>query len=556
MIREPGGVARAIALSAAVCLIAVLVLVPTATVLVRSFFPDGEFQWLGPLRVATDGPLLEVLGNSIVLGVMVVLGATLLAGPLAYLAARTEFGRHRWLDIAVLIPFMTPPYIASMGWILFMQPRGLLDQYLPFLAITRPVFFSPVGIALVMALNLYPFLYLILKNAFRAIGGSLEDAASVCGGDPLYRFRRITVPLVFSSYAMGALLVFVKTISEFGTPATLGRRVGFYVLTTEIYRYTSNWPIDFERAAALSSVLLITSMIVWYVQSMLSERHRYSVVGEGGGRARAVVLGRWKAISWAFVAFVLVLSVGVPYLSIVGTSLMDVRGYGFVPGNFTLEHFAAIFAVGSGANEALLTSLRLSTFAAVLTLLFGTFFAIVISRTRGFFSRVTDIGSLMSNTIPGVVVVVGLIMFWNSRWNPIPLYNTDGILVVTYTVLFLPFTVQYVKSSLSQIGTSVFDAARVSGGSRLYTLRRVLLPLVRSGMIAGATMTFIIGVRELVGSLMIRPPGTETAATFIFRQFEQGAAQLGMAMSLVTMIVTLGLLFLTRAARTHTNVGP
>ncbi|MFW6380849.1 MAG: ABC transporter permease [Spirochaetota bacterium] len=555
MVREPGAVTRAVALTVSVALLAVLVLVPIATILVRSFFPDGAFEWLGPLRVATEGSLVEVVGNSLLLGALVVLTATLLAGPLAFLAARTELGRHRWLDIVVLVPFMTPPYIASMGWILFMQPRGLLDQYLPFLGSIRPLFFSPAGIVLIMSLNLYPFLYLILKNAFREIGGSLEDAAAVGGASPLYRFRRITVPLVFSSYSMGALLVFVKTISEFGTPATLGRRVGFYVLTTEIYRFTSNWPIDFESAAALSSILLITSMIVWYLQSMLSERYRYSVVGESEGRARILALGRWKAPAWAFVSLVLVLSIGVPYLSIIGTSLMKVRGYGFAPGNFTLEYFATIFTAGSGANEALLTSLRLATTAAGFTLILGTFFAIVVSRTRGVLSGITDVGSLISNTVPGVVVVVGLIMFWNSRWNPVPVYNTDWILVVTYTVLFLPYTVQYVKSSLSQLGTSVFDAARVSGGSPLYTLRRVLLPLVRSGMVAGATMTFIIGARELVGSLMIRPPGTETSATFIFRQFEQGEAQLGMAMALVTIAVTLAVLFGVRLYDRESAIG-
>ena len=507
-------------------------------VLYRSFTPAGAFDLLGPLTVATQRNLLQVLWNSMLLGALVVLGASIIALPLAFLAARTEIGRQRWLDLVLLIPFMTPPYIGSMGWILFMQTRGFLDQFLPFLSFTRPVFFSLFGIVLVMSLHLYPFLYLIIKNALREIGGSLDDAGAVSGGSFSYRLRRLTAPLIFSSFTMGALLIFVKTISEFGTPATLGRRVGYYVLTTEIYRFTSNWPIDFASAATLSSTLLITSMLVWYLQSALADRHHYSVVGVSGAPARMQPLGGWKWVAWGYVILVLVVSIGVPYFSIVGTSLMQIRGSGLVVDNLTLSHYAEIFRGGSGANRALWTSLRLSFSAAILSLILGTFFAVVISRTEGFFSKLTDVASLMSNTIPAIVVVVGLILFWNSRWMPVRIYNTERMLVLTYTILFLPFTVQYVKANLSQLGGSMFDAARISGATPLYTLRRVLLPLIRSGMVAGFIMTFIISVRELVASLMIRPPGTETTATFIFRQFEQGDASLGMAMALVTVGVT------------------
>jgi iron(III) transport system permease protein len=536
-------------------ILGVLVLAPLAMVLLRSFYPDGTFVWSGPFAVATERRLLVILANSMVLGVLVVIGATVIAAPLAFLAARTEIGQHRWLDIVVLIPFMTPPYIASMSWILFMQPRGLLEQFVPSLRVLQPLFFSLGGIVFIMSLNLFPFLYLILKNALKEIGGSLDDAAAVSGGGALYRLRRVTLPLVFSSYTMGALLVFVKTISEFGTPATLGRRVGFFVLTTEIYRFTSNWPIDFASAASLASVLLITSMVVWYLQTVISDRYRFSVVGVTGRTAGKYALWRWKVPAWLFVGFVLLCAIGIPFVTIIGTSVMGVRGFGFAAGNFTLEHYARIFSARTGANDALLTSIRLAVSASALTLVLGTLFAIVVSRTRGVLSRVTDISSLVSNTVPGVVVVVGLIFFWNSPWNPLPVYNTDRILVITYTVLFLPFTVQYVKSDLSQLGDSMFDAARVSGGSPTYTTRRILLPLIRRGMVAGFVMSFIIGVRELVGSLMIRPPGTETSATFIFRQFEQGAAQLGMAMALVTIGVTIVVLMFVKRTTGDISAG-
>lgn len=125
---------------------------------------------------------------------------------------------------------------------------------------------------------------------------------------------------------------------------------------------------------------------------------------------------------------------------------------------------------------------------------------------------------------------------------PFTLYNTYGMVVLTYVVLFLPYTVQYVKSSFSQINGLLFQAAQVSGAGPFYILRRILLPLIMPGILAGWMMTFTISVRELVGSLLILPPSMQTSATYIFAQFEQGQVSLGMAMAVVSVGLTVLLL--------------
>ena len=192
-----------------VAVLAVLIIVPVVMVLLRSFMIDAEFQLLAPVRTIVEGDLGEVFVNSIRLAVTVVIVTTVIAGPLAFLTGKTELARAKWIDVALLVPFMTPPYIATMGWILFMQPRGVVDQYLPFLGAFRPLFFSFWGIVMVMSFNLFPFIYLVIKNTLMEITRSLEDAGAVHGGTFLYRMRRVILPLVFSGYTMGALLIFV-----------------------------------------------------------------------------------------------------------------------------------------------------------------------------------------------------------------------------------------------------------------------------------------------------------------------------------------------------------
>lgn len=534
-----------------IAILTVLIIIPVVMVLLRSFTIDGVFHLLNPLRTIFEAELVEVLLNSLQLGITVVAMTTVIAAPLAFLTAKTELSRAKWIDVALLVPFMTPPYIATMGWILFLQPRGVAEQYLPFLTRFAPLFFSFWGIAFVMSLNLYPFIYLVIKNNLLEITGSLEDAGAVHGGGFGYRMRRIILPLVFSGYTMGALLIFVKTLAEFGTPATLGRRVGFYVFTTEIYQFTRMFPIDFARGTALASVLLVTCMLVWYVQQLIANKYKYSLVGAGRGSGKKVYrLGKWRFLAWAYVVLLLAVSIGVPYWSIVTASLMRFWGAGIEIANMTFDNYIEIFSAGTLGGRSLWNSIYLSFLAATMAMLLGTFLGVVIVRSRGFIQRFIDVSSLLSNTVPRIVIIVGLILFWNSPWmGPITIYNTAWILALTYTVAFLPYTVQYVKASFQQIDASLFHAAQVCGAKRGYINRRILFPLIRPGMVAGWIMTFIISVRELVGSLMIRPAHMETSATFIFRQFEQGRVPLGMAMAFTTVSITVVVLLVVQRGK-------
>lgn len=150
----------------------------------------------------------------------------------------------------------------------------------------------------------------------------------------------------------------------------------------------------------------------------------------------------------------------------------------------------------------------------------------------------------MPNIIPGIVFVVGLIMFWNAPWLPATIYNTKAMVVVTYCVLFLPYSVQYIKSSFSQLDASIFQSAAIFGRSNWAVYRRIILPLLMQGILTGMMMTFIISMRELVAGLLILPPSVETGATFIYSQFEQGNVGVGMAVAVITVLMTVVFMFL------------
>lgn len=526
-----------------------LIVCPLVMIFLRAVIRDGRPDFVTAWQTLTESDNAQMIFNSLLLGVLVVTGSTIIAAPLAYLFSRTRFAKYRFFDIIFMIPFMTPPYIASMGWILFMQKRGLLQQLIPAAAGSEDWFFTLGGLVLVMSLHVFPFMLTILKNAMLNIPSSLEEAGAVFGASFGSRLRKIFMPLISGNYAIGALLVFVKTIAEYGTPATLGKRIGYYVFTTEIHRYATVAPIDFGKSAVLASVLVGVCIVMWFLQNYVTSRRSYNLVSGKGSRFDEVKLRpSAKIFGWAYITVVLLLSVGVPYFSVISTSLINLRGYGFRPGNFTFQHYIDLFTENEKGIRALGNSLILAVSAATICAVLGTLIVIAVRKSRSKLGKVVEIIGLLPEMLPGIVLVIGIMLFWNQIYNVIPLYNTLGIMILAYVVLFLPYTVQYVTSSFTQISGSLEAAARVFGGSPVYIFRRVTLPLIMKGVFAGWTMTFIIAFRELVTASLIAPPNTLVVSTYIVREFEQGSVSVGMAMAvLCVLFTTTALLILNRS---------
>lgn len=515
-----------------------LILCPLITVFAQAVITDGRLNLYQAWATIISADNVETVCNSLLLGICVVLCSTLIAVPTAYLLARTQLAKHGWLDIIFMIPFMTPPYIASMGWILFMQKRGLFQQLFPWTGAWSEGFFCFGGLVLVMSLHVFPFLMTMLKNAILNIPASLEESGAVFGADFGMRLRRIFAPLLTGNYAIGALLVFVKTLSEYGTPYTLGRRIGFYVFTTDIHRYSTTAPIDFGRSASLSSVLICICMGMWLLQNYITSRTSYRLVSGKGSRPVRTELSRiGQILAWLWVLLVVLIAIGVPYFSIISTSLIKLRGYGLATGNFTFAHYTELFSTEK-ALDSIGCSLFLAVTSATICSVIGTAVVVTVQKARGIGKKALEGISLLPEMLPSIVLVIGIMLFWNAIYRVMPLYNTIGIMVLAYVVLYLPYTVQYVSSAFTQINGSLLEAGRTFGGSPSYVFRRITLPMISRGIFAGWMMIFIIAFRELVTASLIAPPNVLVVSTYINRKFEQGSVSLGMAMAVLCVLIT------------------
>ena len=518
-----------------------IVAVPFVFIVLQAIFPElGRGSLAAPFSALAgalgDPKLLGMAGNTLALGALVVALSALVAVPLA--VARALFrvpGAAVW-DILFLIPFMIPPYIAVLGWIMTLQPRGYLEQLTGF--DLAAFLFSVPGIVFVMTLNTFPVVYFAVSRAVEAVGSRYADVARIFGASPVRAFWRITLPLSTPGLAASLLLVFAMAIEEYGTPAALGSRAGFDVLVTAIDLRVSDWPIDLPGAAILSLVLVSLSFAAFLLQRWILTRRSYeATTGKPQGGAKRD-LGPWKLPVLVLFSIVATVATLLPLLAILATALSRTISGGLAWSNLGASNFVAILGDSTGALKALGTSLTLGVAAALVTGFLGALsaYAVVKSQVRG--RGVIDVLTILPNALPGIVVAVGLILAWNQPWLPVTPYNTALILLLAYCCLLLPQPVRYATAAFHQIGDNLEAAARGCGASPLVAFRRILLPLIAPSLLAAMLLVFAVATRELVASVVVAPVGVSTLSTYIWRQFDQGSVGLGMAMAFVTILIT------------------
>lgn len=541
-----------------VAILLVVVALPLLYVILQAIFPDlAKGSFANPfstlISTLTDPELAGLIGNTLMLGLAVVIGSAVLAVPLGALRGLTRVPGGVIWDVIFLIPFMIPPYIAALAWMMSLQSGGYSQQLIGLDA--DHFLFSFAGIVFVMVLNVFPVVYFAVSRTLMAVGSRFASAGRVCGADYWRAFLRLTLPLSTPGIAASLLLVFALTIEEFGTPATLGAQAGFEVVVTGIHQRFADWPLDIPGAATLSLVLVVLAMAAFYLQHWLVTRRSYESLTGKPSAFEPADLGKWRWPALLLFSMTGLLSVIIPVLAVLATAMTDTISGGLVWENLSLRHFEALFANRSGALEALGTSLGFASGTALITGVIGALagYLLVRGQTRG--RSFLDVLTMLPNTMPGIVVAVGLILAWNQDFWPVDIYGTSAMLLLAYVCLLLPYPVRYASASFRQMSVNLEHAARVCGAGLGRTFTSVLLPALLPSLLVAMLLVFAIASRELVASLMIAPAGTSTVSTFIFGQFEQGSPGIGMAMSVVAIFsTTLLLVLVTRLTRDRVPV--
>ncbi len=512
----------------------------------------GTFTGAKYISAYTDPEFAGIIINTLIFTAGSAFVATLLALFLAYLNTRTNIPFKFLFQIITLVPMMIPHILFAVSWALLLNPtNGMLNLFLRQMTGWSGISFNIYtlqGMILVEGLLDLPIAYLVIAPAMASFDVSLEESSRVCGGSNLRTLFKITLPVLRPAILAAATLVIVRSLASFAVPSVIGMPGRIYVLATHIYRVVATgYSTDYGLAAAVGMSALVASITLIFVYRHLTrEGEKYVTVSSRGFRPTVIDLKGARYPLFGIVGVLSFLLIVLPVAVLFYTSLVP---YSMVPGSkafaaMSFRHYSAV--VGDPVSiVSLKNSLLLGTGGATLGVVLSFFVAYAIVKVKSRSSGFLESLSFLSFSFPGIVVGIGFMWFFVQT----PLYATIWALLIGYIATYLPYGIRPLTSAFVQIHASLEESSRVCGGGPLYTMRRIVLPLLVPGIVSGWILMATMFLRELSLSVVLSRPGTEVLAVQILRFAEDGLwgrlsalgiVMIGISTTLVVIATLLG----------------
>ena len=512
----------------AIGLLGLLLVWPIGQVLVLGFL-DAQTQTFtlsNYQKILTHPYYLGALKNSLIVGGGGMLGACLLGVPLAYCTARFVVRGRSVIATLAVLALVSPPFIGAYSWVMVAGNNGWLTQNMKALGLTMPTIYGAHGIILVFSLKFFPFVYLMTETALRNINRAYEEAAENLGCSATTRFFKITLPLVFPAVSSGAILSFVLSIADFGTPSIIGR--DYRTLSTVAYnQYTSEMGGPPTMAVSISMLMILIAMLAVLLQRYLMGPRRYagaltnlSVPKPCHGAFGVAV----HALCYSIVALATM-----PIAVVIYTSFLETNGPVFT-GGFGLNSYARVIRE---VPDVIVNTFKFSLLATLLITLAGGLISYVVVRRETAAAGLLDALLMVPYVVPGVVLAIGFLLCF--QYGAFDLIGTSTIIVLMLFVRRLPYGVRATSAVLRQIKPSIEEAAVNLGASPLQAFARVTVPLMLPGVIAGAMMSFITAINELSATLLLYTARTTTMPVRIYSAVLDG--EFGIAAALAALLL-------------------
>lgn len=528
-----------------------LVVSPFIYLVITSFQTErtGEFTFANYATAYGRARYIDALLNSLKLGVVSALLAGVFAVPLAWAVARTNMPGRGFTRMLVLATFITPPYTGAVAWILLAGPNaGWLNRFymLATGAEAGPFnIYSFTGLAVVIALYSFPYIFIFTTAALELVSSEMEDAANILGAGPWRTMWRVTLPLALPAILGGVIICFLEAIALFGSPAMIAIPARFNVVTTQLFQFFGN-PVRVEVAAAYAMPLLGITVLLVLVQRLITRRKGFVALTGKGGERRPILLGRWRWAVFGYAMFVAALAVFLPYIFLIQSAFAKAWGRGFSLDNISLQNFRFILFEHATAMESVLNSFLYGAASATVAVFLTLGVAYIVARKLVPFGGLLGFLCVAPFVIPGVVLAIGFYAAYAPP--PLALYGTALILILAFTTRFLPVGYVNASAAIRSLNPEMEEAVRVLGGSRLTALRRVVAPLLKRNLLGAWLLIFIPATRELSAAIFLYGPNTKVASVMIFDMSEEGNFERLAALALILQVLTLPLLWVGQKA--------
>ncbi len=543
-----------------ICLaiVAVLALVPFCFMIWQSF----------NTAETADAPAVLTLGNYVTAytnpetvvtfwnSVQFALGGSMVAfvigTALAWMNERTNTPMRRLFFALSIVPLIIPSILFTIAWIMLASPKiGLLNTVaMSWFGLETPPFniYSMWGMIWVDGLHYSPMAFLLMSSAFKAMDPSLEESAVMSGSSVFNTLYRITLKLVFPAIVATVLTLFVRAIESFEVPALLGLPGGIQVFTSAIYQAIHQYPSQIGLAAAYSVILLLLTTGGIYVQARISASgSKYATVTGKGFRPRTIDLGAWRYFTLAIFVVYFLLIVVMPFLVLLWSSLQKFYAPPSMEAlsRITLDGYRYILG-SDNIRTAALNSLWMSITTATVVMLLASVVCWIVVKTKIPGRWMLDNLASLPMVFPGLVLGVSIMIFYLTF--DIGIYGTFWIILLAYITRFLPYGLRYSTTSMLQIHKDLEESGGMSGASWLTVFTRIVLPLLKPGLVAGWIYVMIVSIRELSTSILLYSPGNEVISIVIWELWENGQYVELSALSVIFIFMLLVLVGLAQMA--------
>lgn len=514
----------------------VFLVYPIVTVLKQAVISKGSLSFDNFSNFFSKAYYSETLVNSFKVSLTATATSLLVGTLLAYLFSMYDFKGKKFLQILIIIASMSAPFVGAYSWILLLGRNGVVTKFATNLLHLPPIdIYGFKGIVLVFTLQLFPLVFLYVSGTMKNIDNSLLEAAESMGSYGLNRIVKVMLPLLVPTLLAAALLVFMRAFSDFGTPMLIGE--GYRTFPVLIYtEFISEVGGNSAFASALAVMAIVIALIIFLSQRYIANKFSFSMNSLHPIEPRKTTKGK-KLLIYMTVYGIVFLSV-LPQFYLMYTSFLKTSGMVFVKG-YSLNSYKVAF---SRMGSAIFNTIRIPMMALILVVIFATFISYLAVRKRNIFTSLIDSLSMVPYIVPGTVLGIAFISSFNTGMfgsGFLMITGTAFIMIMSLSVRRLPYTIRSSVASLQQIAPSIEEAAESLGSSRLNTFVKITTPMMLSGIISGAILSWVTMISELSTSILLYNVRTRTMTVAIYTEVLRGNYGIAAALSTILTILTV-----------------
>ena len=504
------------------------------------FNSEGQLSWANFQRffTYTNGYYLKPIWNSIKVTVSSSLVSLILGIPIAYFYSFYKIRGAKLLFVVSVLCSMSAPFIGAYSWILLLGRSGVITKFLSSaLGVTVGSIYGFKGILLVQSLKFFPLVFIYMNGAFKNIDNTLLEASANMGCSGIRRLFKVVLALSMPTILAASLMVFMQAFADFGTPMVMGE--GYQTFPVMIYNaYLGEGGSDRNFAAALAVVAVIITAVIFFFQKWGTSKFKFSM-----NALHPIEKKKTKGLSGVLMhlyCYLLVALAFMPQLYIIYLSFCEHKGsirqvdaaghqiYGF--GNY--EQAAKKLLVRSIKNTAVMGILALAVIIIIAVLI-----AYLVVRRASALNNTIDTIAMLPYIMPGSVVGLALLLAFGSK--PLALTGTFAIMVISFVIRRLPYTIRSATATLMQISLSIEEAAISLGASKLKTFVKITVPMMANGILSGAILSWVAIVTEMSSSIILYSNKSITLTMSTYLAILRGNDGIAAAFATILTVVTI-----------------